>query len=112
RVPAQRTAPQARQGRRADLSRSSGNSAQLGDGLQAGPALRTLTCALPPITAHRRNGAQRTQPGLMVLYFKSRDNHIGPVACISAAPSQASAGITAIRTLPPGEEPRSRHTGP
>ena len=33
-VPARRTAPQARQGRRADLSRSSGNSTQLGDGVQ------------------------------------------------------------------------------
>jgi hypothetical protein len=56
-------------GRRADLSRSSGNSAQLGDGLQAGPALRTLMCAFAPVIAHRRNRAQRTQPGLMVLYF-------------------------------------------
>jgi hypothetical protein len=38
-----------------------------------------------------------------VLYFESRENHIDSVACISAAPFQASAGITAKGTLPPGE---------
>jgi uncharacterized protein (DUF1697 family) len=49
RVPAQRTAPRARQGGRTDLERNGRNGAQLGDGQQAGRALRTLTGVdLPP----------------------------------------------------------------
>ena len=43
RVPAQRPAPCARQGGRTDLCRSGRNGAQLGDGHQAGRALRALT---------------------------------------------------------------------
>jgi hypothetical protein len=46
RVPGQRTAPRARRGGRADLGLSGRNSAQLGDGQQAGRALRLLTCGV------------------------------------------------------------------
>ena len=57
RVPAQRTAPRARQGGRADLGPRGRNGAQLGDGQQAGRALRTKRAPGRP----RRPGRCRWQ---------------------------------------------------
>ena len=59
----QRTAPRARQDWRTDLGRSGRNGAQLGNGQQAGQAVRTLILVIRLyVCAARSRAAARPQP--------------------------------------------------